>query len=225
MDFSDYKPAPHVLERLKQVDFVAVVGPSAVGKTTLMTLASKLNPLLHMILTQTSRAPRASEVGGLDIHFRTKDEMQSRIATHEYVQVAPSLLGDLYATAPEDYPEQGIGMLAVLADALDGFRTLPFKSFKVVFIVPTSWFRWQEQLKIHGFEPDRLAKRLAEAKRSFLFAKQSQDVAFVINDEVSMAVTDLSAAALGEPFGPRLQADQARAREIIESILPKLSTL
>lgn len=222
MDFSSYQPAPHVLDHLKQVDFVAVVGPSAVGKSTLMARAAAQDHRLTMILTQTSRSLRPEEKDGVDIHSRTKEDMLARIARREYVQVAPALLGDVYATGPEDYPAEGIGIMAVLADALPVFRALPFKSLQVIFVVPPSRERWQSQLKMHRFDPEKLAKRVAEAKQSFTFALGSPDAHFVINDEVTLAVSDFIALATGDAISPRLQADQARAREIIKTILPKL---
>ncbi|MGH7158004.1 MAG: hypothetical protein ACREGD_02920 [Candidatus Saccharimonadales bacterium] len=222
MDFSGYQPQPQILERLRQVDFVAVVGPTAVGKSTLMILAAANHRNMRLIPTQTSRTPRPNEVDGVGIRFRTKQEMLERIANHQFVQVAPSLLGDIYATGPEDYPAEGIGMMAVLAEALETFRALPFRSFKPVFIVPASWERWQVQIKAHGFEPLRVAKRLKEAKTSFLFALHSAELTFVINDDVNRSWHDLAAVASGEPPGLRMQAYQQKARQIIQSILSKL---
>lgn len=222
MDFSGYQPQPEVLESLKNVDFVAVVGPTAVGKSTLMMAAAGQDQRLHLIPTQTSRAPRPGEINGLGIRFRPRQEMLDRIAQRQLVQVAPSLLGDIYATGPEDYPDDGFGLMAVLADALASFRALPFKSFKVVFIVPASWERWQQQIQAHGFEPHRLAKRLQEAKTSFSFALQTTDLACIINDNVHQAAHDLVAIAAGETLSLRLHADQEKARQIIASILPKL---
>ncbi len=223
MDFSTYQPAPNVLERLRTVDFVAVVGPSGVGKSTLMTLAAKQDPRLHPILTSTTRELRPEEADGVNIHWRRAEDMQARIARKELVQVAPALLGsDLYATAPEDYPAEGIGTLEVLADAVPAFRALPFKSFKVLFVVPPNRERWQAQLKTHAFDPVRLAKRVSEAKRSFTFALETPDVVFVINDDINLAVSDFIALISGDTISPRVQADQQRAKEVIQSILGKL---
>lgn len=222
MDFSGYQPQSAALEPLSRVDFVAVVGPTAVGKSTLMKAVFLQHPDLRMILTQTSRTPRPGEIDGLDINFRSRDRMLARIDRHEFVQVAPSLLGDIYATGPEDYPEDGVGMMAVLASALDAFRTLPFRSFRVAFIVPPSWEQWQVRIRVHGFEPHRLAKRLQEAKESFSFALDSREAVLIINDDLARAATDLAAVASGETPGLRLQADQARAKEIIRGMLPKL---
>lgn len=222
MDFSGYQPQPSVLERLKNVDFVAVVGPTAVGKSTLMMSVVASHPNTHLIPTQTSRIPREGEIDGLGIRFRPKQEMLERIAQRQFVQVAPSLLGDIYATGPEDYPPEGVGLMAVLAEALPAFHALPFKSFTTVFIVPASWERWQTQIRAHGFDPHRLAKRLKEAKTSFSFALQSPEVTFVINDDISLATHDLAAVASGETPRLHMQEDQRKAREIILAILPKL---
>lgn len=221
MDFSGYRPRPEILEQLKNVDFVAVVGPTAVGKSTLMMMAA-LDHHMRLIPTQTSRTPRPSEVNGVGIRFRPKREMLDRIAKHEFVQVAPSLLGDIYATGPEDYPDEGSGLMAVLSEALESFKALPFRSFKTVFIVPASWEQWQMQIKAHGFEPHRLAKRLKEAKTSFSFALDHPELSFVINDVREKASQDLAAIVNGEKHGLRLEADQQKAREIIASILPRL---
>lgn len=222
MDFSGYRPGAHVLDHLKTVDFVAVVGPSAVGKSTLMNRAEQQDPRIKQILTQTSRPLRPEETDGVDIRSRTKEAMLARIARGEYVQVAPSLFGDIYATAPEDYPAEGIGLLPVVGEAVPMFRALPFKSFKVIFVVPPSLARWQAQFKTHGFDPVRLAKRVAEAKRSLAFALEAPGVQFVINDNLQLAVGDFIALAAGDTLSPRLQADQTRAREIIQSLLAKL---
>lgn len=222
MDFSDYKAAPEVLNKLKNVDFIAVVGPSAVGKSSLMIAAAKKDASLTNVLTQTSRTLRSNERDGVDIHGRTREEMLKRIAEHEYVQVAPSLLGDIYATAPEDYPEAGVGMLAVLADAVAIFRALPFKSFKVLFVVPPDLGEWQKRLDTHGFTPKTLQKRLAEAKRSYQYALDNADTHFVINDQLEQATDDFIAIARGDELSPRQVADQQRARDIIQEILPHI---
>src|SRR5690349_300317 len=95
MEFA-YQPALSVLERLKQVDFVAVVGPTAVGKTSAIKAAIQKWPQIHMVPNTTSRAPRAGEQQGVDYYFRTQQEMEERIARGEYVQVAPQLFGYLY---------------------------------------------------------------------------------------------------------------------------------
>ena len=127
MTIQPYTPAPHVLDRLRQVDFVAVIGPTSVGKTTIINAAMAREPLLSLVLNNTTRPPRPGEREGVDYLFRTREAMEARIAKGEYVQVAPSVLGELYATAPEGYRTDGVALMAVLAEAMPHFGPCPLK--------------------------------------------------------------------------------------------------
>ena len=217
-----YQPAPHVIDRLKQVRFVAIIGPTAVGKSTLITAATKLDPSVHLVLNNTTRAPRPGERDGVDYLFKTREAMEARIAKGEYVQVAPSVLGELYATAPEGYSTDGVAVMAVLADAMPAFRALPFQSISSVFIIPPDWETWQQRLAKHGFTPEQRVKRLAEAERSLQFALDDEQTRIIIDGDVEQAAADFVVLAHGQPMDDRLQQDQARAREIVRDLLAHL---
>ncbi|HEU4914324.1 MAG TPA: hypothetical protein VFT16_02865 [Candidatus Saccharimonadales bacterium] len=194
---TDYQPNQSVLATLPKIIFVAVIGPTAVGKSTLMNAASARCPALHQIISTTSRQPRPGEEDDVDFHFRSRDEMEARIASHEYVQVAPNYTGDLYATAPEDYSTEGIAMMPVIADAMPTFQSLPFKQTRSIFILPPSWEVWQERIKSHGFAPEALEARMREAGRSLRYAIDNEDIVFVLNDDLAKATLDFTQAALG----------------------------
>lgn len=222
MEFFEYRPAPHVIDRLKQVDFVAVIGPTSVGKTTLINAAMEREPRLHLVLNNTTRAPRPGEREGVDYLFQTRAVMEARIAKGEYVQVAPSVLGELYATAPEGYVTEGVSLMAVLADAMPVFRSLPFKRIRSIFVTPPDWQTWEQRLSAHGFTPEQRAKRLDEAKRSLQFALDDEQTMLVINQDLPTATDDFITLALGLPLSDRLQQDQARARDDVRNLLSKL---
>src|SRR5688572_13847829 len=103
MDTPAYTPAPHVSDHLRSVTFVALVGPTAAGKTTLIKQAVAAHPELRMLVSCVSRPPRPDEQDGVDFHFRDKPSMQARTDKGEYVTSVPGASGDIYATAPEDY--------------------------------------------------------------------------------------------------------------------------
>lgn len=221
----DYKPAPHVLDHLRQVRFVAVVGPTAAGKNTVIAATQVRAPQIHLVLNNTSRPPRPGEQEGRDYRFLTREVMEARIAKGEYAQVAPSLFGDYYATAPEDYHANGIMAMPVLAAAVPAFRALPFKDFRTIFILPPDYETWQARIKAHGFEPEALRKRLIEAESSLVFAlesKQDERTHLVINQDIEIAAVDFIALALGGPLSARLQDDQSYGREVASGILTSL---
>ncbi len=219
MENEQYRPAPHVLDRLKQVSFVAVVGPTAAGKTTLIREAIKREPSLHLLLNNTSRAPRPDEQEGIDYRFETRAAMEERIARGEYAQVAPSVFGDLYATAAEDYSLDGVSVMPVLAKAIPVFRQLPFKSFGLVYVVPPSWEAWQQRIVQHSFTADKLATRMAEARQSLQFAVDDGEVRFVINDDLVPAVDDFVVLALNRPLSERQKIEQERAKELVRILI------
>ena len=216
-----YRPSPQALRRLREVDFVAVVGPSAVGKTTLIREALRREPGLRLVLNNTSRARRPDEVDGVDYRFETRARMLQRIELGEYAQVAPAAFGDLYATAADDYPTDGYALLPVLADAVADFRALPFRSVRAVFVVPPDAATWRGRLADRGFAPDRLAGRLAEARRSLEFARTDPGLLFVVNDDLATAAADFVALVTGQPSvqPARARRERDRALAVVDELL------
>lgn len=221
MDGNKYKPAPQVLEWLKEVDFVAVVGPTAAGKSAAIQEAISRWPEIHLVPNTTSRPPRPREQDGVDYYFRTQEEMETRIAKGEYVEVAPNLFGYLYATEPEGYSDKGVAVLAILAESVPIFRALPFKSMKTVFMTPPSWDVWQQRLKSHSFTLDQLKGRIHEATDSLRFGLNDKETLYLVNDSVELAAEDFATLALGKPMSERLKADQVKARQIVRGLLDR----
>lgn len=191
MDSAEYVPDAAVLAHLPAVDFVAIIGPTAAGKTTLLNAAIARDATIHLVVVTTNRARRPGEQNDIDYHFRTEAEMRDRIARKGFVQVAPSVLGSLYATAPEDYTTNGISVMAVLVDGMVTFLSLPFKRLRQIYVLPPRWPEWQNRIKAHSFTPEQIAKRMQEARRSLEYAAGSSDVLFIRNDDREDAVNEM----------------------------------
>jgi guanylate kinase len=223
--FADYTANPAVLKQLTSVDFVAVVGPTAVGKTTIINALLARDPSLPMLLVTTSREARPYERDDIDYHFRSETDMERRIKAGEFVQVAPNVLGPLYATAPEDYSVEGQTIMAVIAAAMPTFRALPFKRFRELFILPPSWEVWQQRIKAHGFVPEQQMKRLQEAITSLEYAVSTPEVCFVLNDTLAEAVAECERILQGsKPAMDRLEG-QKRAKTLLENLKLQQSPL
>lgn len=213
-----YTPSAAALERLPEVTAVIAVGPTAVGKSTLINAAAARCPALHPVLTTTSRAPREGEEDGVDFHFRSREEMEAQMAAGSYVQVAVHPSGDLYATAPEDYATQGLAVMAVMAGVMPVFRALPFKSLRVLFILPPSWEQWQSRLLGHIATPEQREKRLGEARQSLRYALDTPGIGFIVNDDLAQATLDFTQAALGaDPV-----ANEFACRDLTATLLKEL---
>lgn len=211
----EYTPNTEVLERMKQVRFVAFVGPTAAGKSTLIREIINADPIFSMVRSTTSRPPRPSEASKGEFAFRSREEMQARITNKEYVQVAPIVLDHLYATAPEDYSTKGIALMPVVSAAIPAFRKIPFESFCVVYVLPPNDAVWQERIVKHGFDQQHLQKRMQEAARSLQFALCESNVRFVINDSLADATIRCTRIAQGIPLDEHYEA---RARKLAEEL-------
>jgi guanylate kinase len=218
-----YRPNQAVREQLAGCHVVAVVGPTAAGKTTLIDAALGQDSNLHLILSDMSRAPRPGECDGRDAHFRSRTQMLDRKARQEYVNVTEGLNGgDVYATAPENFPRQGVGIMPLFADVVPEFRALPFASFKTVYILPSSWDVWQTRLDERAFTPDQRRARFVEAVRSLQFAVDDLETILVVNDDLRAATADFVRVLQPGPVPASVQAGQVMARKLALDLYKQL---
>jgi guanylate kinase len=189
MQGEGYQPSGDVLNRLKQVDFVAVVGPTAAGKTTLIHSAKARDSRIHEVMNNTSRSPRRGEQDGIDFTFKSRSEMMAAMQAHEYVQVLLHPSGDIYATAGSAYSTEGISVLPVLSGVMPTFHALPFKRMRIIYILPPNWDTWMARMASHGFTPEQHARRLVEARESLTFAINDPQVYFIVNEDLEEAIT------------------------------------
>lgn len=206
---------------MAKIKILAAVGPTASGKTTLMEALAENRPQFGLVLDETSRRPRTDEKQGVDFVFRKKEEIIEDAKNGDLVQVAIGPNGDLYCTRINSYPEQGMGLIALVPAAVIEFRKLPVASFKAVFIVPSTYAQWQKWLAKQAddsqWTDEQLKRRLEEAKQSFEFALSDGHLSFVLNDDTSSAVRRLLQVADDEPLD-----DKALARNILEDNYRKL---
>jgi guanylate kinase len=214
----EYKPNESVLGHLPNITFVAVVGPTAVGKTTLMNAAAARCPALHQVISTMSREPRPGEENDVDVHFRTREEMETKIAAQEYVTAIVNTNGEIYATAPEDYATEGIAMLPVLASAMPMFKALPFKTMRTIFILPPSWESWKQRIETHNFTPEEYEKRMQEAGESLRYAIDNENLVFVVNDDLVQSTLDFTQAALGSDSA----ANQYKCHDLAVTLFKEL---
>ena len=216
---TDYQPNDAALAKLPQVTLVAVIGPTGVGKTTLINAASARCPALHQVISTTSRTPRPDETNDVDMHFRNREEMLARAQSKDYVTLVTNVTGELYATAPEDYSTEGIAIMPTLADAMPIFTTLPFKAVRSIFVLPPSWDIWRQRIAGHGFSDEEFEKRMQEASRSLRYAIDSaENLVYVVNDDVAQATLDFTQAALGASAA----ANQYKSHDLAVTLLKEL---
>lgn len=208
-----YQPSPSVLAKIEQVQLLMVIGPSGVGKTTI------INGLgIPYVPSDTTRGPRPGEQDGADMNFLSDHtQVIADIKGGKFVQAAVGPSGDFYATRASSYPDSGWATMPMVADVVPIIRKLGFKNTLSAFITPPSFEEWMRRMGSHHLDGQQLQKRLAEAKRSFNFALGDPQTHFVLNDAVSDAVVQIKALLDGNIDQKReALARQAAQREIEE---------
>lgn len=209
-----YRPAPDVVNKVNGLQLLMVIGPSGVGKTTVI---NKLE--CKYIISDTTRSPRPDEKEGVDYYFRDDyEQIIDEMKNGRFVQVAIDSGGDLKATRAISYPESGTAVMAVVADVIPIFRELGFKKTISVFVTPPSYNEWMKRLSSHDLSPEQLGKRLAEARRSLEFALQDKETYFILNDDLEGAAQQTKNVVEGKVDKER----EEQARQVARSLMAGL---
>ncbi len=160
-----YQPSAQVLERLHGKTLVMLVGPTAVGKSSVMNEAVRFDTAFARVSGLTTRARRPNDEPGLYRYVSDKDA-QRLIARHELVQyVVHPTTGKLYGTEPKDFPGY-YNLQDTLSNSVAFYKSLPFARHVTVSLTtsPAAWTAWLDERYPIGDAERR--KRLLEAKSS-----------------------------------------------------------
>jgi guanylate kinase len=209
-----YQPAPAVIEHIGRVTLLMLVGPSGVGKSTLIKHSG-----LHFVPSDTTRMPRPGEKDGVDMNFRTDyDQLAADIKAGNFVQIAPFATGELYATKYSSYPESGAAVMPVMAEAVPLFRKLGFEKTISAFVVPPSYQEWMRRMSEQQMTVEQRAKRLSEAKISFEFGLSDQQTHFILCDDINESAGQVKDLLNGQSN----EVLEAEARAVAQSLLTSL---
>jgi guanylate kinase len=210
----NYQPATDVLKQIGNLEVLMVVGPSGVGKTTLIE-----NSGLAFAPSDTTRPPRPGEEEAADFYFRTDyDQLLREIKGGRFVQVAIGSGGDFYSTKDSSYPNSGVVIKEVIADVLPIFRNLGFKRTISAYITPPSFASWMNRLADHHLSQDQLKKRMAEAQRSLIQSLADPQMHFILNDQLKAAEEQLLNLLIDKTDPSR----ESQAKEAAANLLAQL---
>ena len=179
---------------------VVLAGPSAVGKSTVVSGLRSAVPDLYFSVSMTTRAPRPGEVDGKDYFFVTPEHFQGRIDRGEMLEWA-DIHGGLQRSGTPAGPvqeamEAGRPVLVEvdLAGARNIKRLLP--EARTVFLAPPSWDVLVQRLTGRGTEtPEVIERRLTTARKEL--DAQGEFDTVVVNDDVDAAVAAIAGILQG----------------------------
>ncbi|WP_197502286.1 guanylate kinase [Gordonia sp. 852002-10350_SCH5691597] len=179
---------------------VILVGPSAVGKSTVVRRVRELVPTLFFSVSATTRAPRPGEVDGRDYFFVSDAEFDRMIAEDEFLEWA-EIHGGLQRSGTLAKPVENAlatGQPVLLEVDLAGARNAVRRLSEAitVFLAPPSWDDLVERLAGRGTETPEAAQRRLETARTEMDAQGEFDHV-VVNNEVDSAARQLVSLLVG----------------------------
>ena len=176
-----------------------ITGPSGVGKGTLIRELCSRIPDLELSISATTRKPRKGEEDGVDYHFLTPEDFESRREAGDFLEWA-NYSGNQYGTLRSEVERRTErGAPVVLEIEVQGARqvveTMP--EAVRIFIEPPSPEVLRERLIGRGTDdPDVIEMRLEEAAKEL--GAKGEFSHRVTNDDVDRAATELAGIVRGE---------------------------
>ncbi|GAB2633253.1 guanylate kinase [Nocardia goodfellowii] len=183
-----------MIEHTRKGRLVVLVGPSAVGKSTVVRCVRERLPQLVFSVSATTRAPRPGEVDGRDYRFVSRAEFDAMIEAGELLEWA-DIHGGLQRSGTPAAPvrEAMTAGLPVLVEVdLEGARSVrkAIPEATLVFLAPPSWDELVSRLVSRGTETPEVIERRLSTARIEMAACDEFDIV-IVNDEVTSACEQL----------------------------------
>ncbi|MEV6060496.1 guanylate kinase [Nocardia asteroides] len=183
-----------MVEHTRKGRLVVLVGPSAVGKSTVVRCVRERLPELVFSVSATTRAPRPGEVDGRDYRFVSRAEFDAMIEADELLEWA-DIHGGLQRSGTPAAPVRealAAGHHVLLEVDLEGARSVrrAMPEALLVFLAPPSWDELVSRLRSRGTETPEVIERRLETARVELAACDEFDTV-IVNAEVTTACEQL----------------------------------
>lgn len=167
--------------QLTDKTLIMLVGPTAVGKSTIMNKVVELDSRFGRVSGFTTRSRRPNDEPGL-YRYLTLSDVDTLITAKQVVQyVSNPANNQIYGTQLSDYSST-YNMKDTLSGAVEPFLELPFHDHKVISVtVPLErWEQWLDSRHPRG--STERTNRLKEAQASLEWSlAQTRNHSWVVN--------------------------------------------
>lgn len=179
---------------------VVLAGPSAVGKSTVVSKLRNDVPRLFFSVSMTTRDPRPGEVDGQDYIYVSREDFREAIEASKMLEWAEIHGGLQLSGTPRGPVEEAIaeGRPVLIEVDLEGARNIKrlMPNVELVFLAPPSWEILVDRLTGRGTESQDVIDRRLKTARVEMAAQDEFDTV-VVNDDLNTAVAEISGILQG----------------------------
>lgn len=181
---------------------IIIVGPAAVGKTTVVKALLKKYSFLRSTVTYTTRAPR-QKTGSEDkvMYHVTEEDFLARKTAGEFIETAV-VHGDWYGTHAEETQKllrTHPVILNIDIQGMEQIKSVFGKQAVSIFIAPESFDTLVRRLRARGEStPENFDARLRSAEKELAEKEKCDHI--IINEEGKLTETVEQIAAIIEPL-------------------------
>ena len=179
---------------------VVLAGPSAVGKSTVVSKLRNDVPRLFFSVSMTTRDPRPGEVDGQDYIYVSREDFREAIEASKMLEWAEIHGGLQLSGTPRVPVEEAIaeGRPVLIEVDLEGARNIKrlMPNVELVFLAPPSWEILVDRLTGRGTESQGVIDRRLKTARVEMAAQDEFD-RVVVNDDLNTAVAEISGILQG----------------------------
>lgn len=191
-----------------------ISAPSGAGKSTLVGRLFQQEQGLKFSVSFTSRAPRGQEVAGVNYHYVSRQEFETRVRNDEFLEWA-EVHGQLYGTHRSELEAaRAAGLDLVLDIDVQGARQLKRKVPEAVgiFVLPPSMRELELRLRSRSEDSQEAIERRLRQAGVEIQEYGSYDY-LIVNREVEAAAAVLCGIVKAE------RARRARMDAVVQPIL------
>lgn len=172
---------------------ICISGPSGAGKGTVLGRVQERFPQMGNSISVTTRAPRGTELDGVEYYFRSKEQFEQMIEDGEIIEY-DTYVGNYYGTPKthlQEVTDSGSDCLLDLTVAGSvALKNIFGDQALIIFLMPPSMEVLEERLRNRKTESEeKIAMRLSQAADEMKRKDEFDHI--VVNDDLDTAVNEV----------------------------------
>lgn len=165
-----------------------VVGPTSIGKSTVMHEAARQDPDFTYVRAFTTRPQRAGEAMVTYDHITEEQAKALKASGQALTYIIHPTSGYIYGTTLASYQSE-FNLMDTLSGSVEAYKALPFgRTITLSLTAPSN--AWEHWFRIrYPVTNEEARQRLAEAKLSIKWSLQQPDMVWLLNELDDVAGT------------------------------------